>query len=175
MRNAVSSVSAVKPMILPQVSGGIPLIALGDSVMLGAAEELQAEGFAVDAKVSRQMIDFVPTMQVMQRRATFGSAVVVHLGTNGSFSQPTLDSMMATLVDVPIVIVLTGKADRGWVPANNAMLRALPERYANTTVLDWEVLSQQCTGNCFYSDGIHLPTDGQNYYTSLITQILGRD
>ena len=141
--------------------------------MLGAAEELQAAGFAVDAKVSRQMVNFVPTMQTMQDRATYGAAVVVHLGTNGSFSQATLDSMMATLVDVPIVLVLTGKADRGWVPGNNAMLRALPEQYPNTTVLDWEVLSGQCPGNCFYSDGIHLPPDGQNYYTSLITRLLG--
>ena len=172
-RGLVTDMADVRPMIVPEVVGGIPLIALGDSVMLGAAEELQAAGFAVDAEVSRQMINFVPTMQTMQRRATYGAAVVVHLGTNGSFSQSTLDSMMATLVDVPIVVVLTGKADRGWVAGNNAMLRALPDRYPNTTVLDWEVLSQQCQGNCFYSDGIHLPTDGQNYYTGLVRQLLG--
>ena len=71
------------------------------------------------------------------------------------------------------VVVLTGKASRGWVAGNNAMLRALPERYPNTTVLDWEVLSQGCPGNCFYNDGIHLPPDGQNYYTGLITRLLG--
>jgi peptidoglycan/LPS O-acetylase OafA/YrhL len=79
------------PLAIPPTVSGFPLVALGDSVMLGAAEELQARGFQVDALQSRQMNTFVPTMQALKDNGTFGSVVVVHLGTNGGFSQETLD------------------------------------------------------------------------------------
>ena len=85
----------VTPLTVPPTATGFPLVALGDSVMLGAAEELQARGFQVDAVVSRQMKDFVPTMATLRDNGTFGSVVVIHLGTNGPFSQETLDAMLA--------------------------------------------------------------------------------
>ena len=119
----VSSLEGVTPLTVPPTATGFPLVALGDSVMLGAAEELQARGFQVDALVSRQMKDFVPTMAALHDNGTFGSVVVIHLGTNGPFSQETLDAMLATVADVPIVLLLTGKADRGWIADNNARLR----------------------------------------------------
>jgi hypothetical protein len=169
----VTDPSQITALAVPATDGFHRLIALGDSVMLGAAEELQALGFAVDAVQSRQAVDFVPTMQQLQRNNTYGSAVVVHLGTNGGFSQETLDAMMATLVDVPVVLVLTGKADRGWIAGNNEMIRALPARYPNVTVLDWEALSRACQGDCFYDDGIHLPPDGQRFYADLVARTLG--
>jgi peptidoglycan/LPS O-acetylase OafA/YrhL len=169
----VASLDAIQPLSVPPTDGGLPLIALGDSVMLGAAEELQAAGFAVDAVVSRQMVDFVPQMELMLRNGTFGSVVVVHLGTNGGFSQETLDRMMDTLADVPVVLVLTGKADRSWIAGNNVALRALPATRPNVTVLDWEALSAACPGDCFYEDGIHLTQAGQDYYAGLVKQLLG--
>jgi len=164
----VTDVSQLQRMEVPPTTGYHRLIALGDSVMLGAAEELQALGFAVDAVKSRQMIDFVPTMQQIRADGTFGSVAVVHLGTNGPFSQDTLNSMMATLVDVPIVLLFTSKADRSWVPGNNEKTRALVNTYPNVTVIDWEVLSRQCPGTCFYEDGIHLTDSGQQFYAGLV-------
>ena len=169
----VNDMSKIVPLAVPETVGGFPLIALGDSVMLGAAEELQAAGFAVDAVKSRQMISFLPDVQRIRDDGTFGSVVVVHLGTNGKFSQGTLDQMMALLADVPVVVMLTGKANRGWIAGNNDRLRALPGIHPNVTVLDWEVLSRSCEGRCFYDDGIHLTQEGQNFYTSLITRLLG--
>jgi peptidoglycan/LPS O-acetylase OafA/YrhL len=169
----VSDINAIAPLSIPAVEGGLPLVALGDSVMLGAAEELTALGFAVDAVTSRQMVAFLPDMQVIRDNGTFGPVVVVHLGTNGGFSQATLDQMMALLAGVPRVIVLTGKGDRGWIADNNAKLRALPSNYPAVTVLDWEVLSASCEGTCFYEDGIHLTQTGQNFYTDLVKRLLG--
>jgi hypothetical protein len=123
--------------------------------------------------VSRQLKAFLPQMQVIKDSGAFGSTVVVHLGTNGSFSQETLDQMMAILADVPVVVVLTSKADRPWVAGNNERIRALPASHPNATVLDWEVLSAQCQGRCFYDDAIHLTQSGQDFYTGLISQVLG--
>ena len=170
----VSSLDGLAPLTIPPTLVGFPLVALGDSVMLGAAEELQASGFQVDALQSRQMNAFVPTMQALRDNGTFGSVVVVHLGTNGGFSQETLDSMLATVADVPVVLLLTGKADRGWIADNNAKLRAVPESHPNVTVVDWEVLSATCEGRCFYDDGIHLTQSGQNFYADVIGRVLAQ-
>ena len=170
----VSALDGLAPLDIPPTEFGFPLVALGDSVMLGAAEELQARGFQVDAQQSRQMNTFVPTMQALKDNGTFGSVVVVHLGTNGPFSQETLDSMLATVADVPVVLLLTGKADRGWIAANNERLRAVPAVYPNVTVVDWEVISATCEGRCFYDDGIHLTQSGQNFYADVIGRVLAQ-
>ena len=63
--------------------------------MLGAAEELQAHGVFVDAHVSRQMKDYLPTCRTPKTRGLLGDTVVVHLGTNGPFSDDTLSTFMA--------------------------------------------------------------------------------
>ncbi len=171
----VADVAAIEPLTVPE-AGPLPelrLIGLGDSVMLGSAEELSARGFVVDAVQSRQFSAALPQLQAIRDNGFLGPAIVVHLGTNGSFPQSSLDQMMAMLADVPIVVFLTGKADRGWIAGNNAKIRGLPAAHPNVTVLDWEVLGPQCPGDCFYADDIHLNANGQRYYTDLIARVLG--
>ena len=169
----VGAVDALQQLEIQPNTGAFPLIALGDSVMLGAAEELAALGFQVDAAISRQMKDFLPTMSLMRDRATYGSVVVVHLGTNGGFSQATLDEMLGYLADVPTVILLTGRAPRGWIAGNNEMIRSVPFRFSNVSVIDWQAISGECPGNCLYEDDIHLRPDGQNFYASILGRVLG--
>lgn len=171
----VSDLSTVTPLGIPPAGGpnAVPIIALGDSVMLGAAGELAAKGVFVDAATSRQFTAYLPEVQAIKDLGRLGSVVVVHLGTNGSFSQSSLDSMMAILADVPVVIFVTGKADRSWVGGNNEMIRALPSVYPNVTVIDWEVLGRQCPGDCFYDDNIHLNQNGQNYYADIVGRVIG--
>lgn len=150
----------------------IDFLAIGDSVMLGAAQQLRDNRVVVDAAVSRQMIDMIPVMQQLRDQERFGTAVIVHLGTNGPVSQETIDAFMEPLANVPNVIVLTNRAARGWTAGNNELLRALATR-PNVILLDWEVLAAECPGECFYSDGIHLRPDGQRYYSQLIFDVLG--
>jgi peptidoglycan/LPS O-acetylase OafA/YrhL len=163
--------TTIPPTTLP--AEPIPFLAVGDSVMLGAAPTLQEGGMTVDATVSRQMRDMIPLMQQLQAAGLFGTAVVVHLGTNGPFSDETLSEFMATVSGVPNVILLTARANRGWVADNNAKLRALDREGDNIILLDWEALSNECPGDCFYPDGIHLKADGQKYYAGKIFDVLG--
>jgi len=158
---------------LPLPTQPVPFLAVGDSVMLGAAPALTERGMVVDAAVSRQMIDMIPVFEQFRDLGLFGNAVVVHLGTNGSFSQNTLDTFLGTMNDVPNVIIMTVRADRGWTAENNAMLRAADLEGDNKILIDWEVLSAECPGQCFYSDGIHLRPEGQQYYADLISDVLG--
>jgi peptidoglycan/LPS O-acetylase OafA/YrhL len=169
----ITDFNAITPLALTPATAGLPLVAVGDSVMLGAAEELTASGFVVDAVKSRQLISYVPELEAVKLSGALTSVIVVHLGTNGPFSDASLSLLMSVLVDVPTVVMLTGKGDRDWMAGNNGKIRALPGMFPNVTVLDWEVMSASCEGRCFYDDGIHLTQSGQNFYSLIVKRLLG--
>jgi hypothetical protein len=148
-------------------------MAIGDSVMLGAAENLAARGVIVDAAVSRQMIDYVPTVQQLAAENRLGDVVVVHLGTNGPFSESTMTAFFDALRNVPRVVVLTVHAERGYTGSNNELIASLPSRYPNVQLIDWNTAVGSCPGDCLYDDGIHLPPDGRRYYAQLIFDQIG--
>lgn len=141
--------------------------------MLGAQPVLAERGVVVDAQQSRQMVDYLPVVQGLAAQRLLGDVVIVHLGTNGSFSDETMTAFFDALGAVPRVYVLTVHADRGWTADNNERILSLPGRYPNVQVIDWNALVTTCPGNCLYEDGIHLPPDGRRFYADLIFQALG--
>ena len=54
-------------------------LAIGDSVMKGAANELTSRGYTVLAEESRQMIDMVPVMQEFREAGVFDRSVDVRV------------------------------------------------------------------------------------------------
>jgi hypothetical protein len=142
--------------------------ALGDSVMVGAAEQLSAAAFCVDAAQSRFFDEGLDRIARLVAEGRLGSTVVVSLGTNGLIDPLDLQQMMGALSTVQRVIVVTAKADRPWVAPSNELLRALPATYPNVVVVDWEWAAGSCPGSCFWDDGIHLRPDGRVFYAQLI-------
>jgi len=150
----------------------ISQLALGDSVMLGAAIQLSDQGFVVDAVESRQFVDGLGTVRQLQQQDRLGEVVVVHLGTNGTIDQDDMAAMMESLADVPRVLLLTLDVDRDWIPGNNALIYDTVNRYPNVDLLDWAGLAAACPGDCFADDGYHLRDDGKQYYAALIDGVL---
>lgn len=150
------------------------VFALGDSVMKGAAPSLARRGVVVDAVEDRQGKMGAEIFVQLKELGVTMDAAVIHLGTNGPISTETLDTMMDALSDVPQVVILTARVDRGWTDSNNNKIRALPDRYPNVKVLDWQLIAELCQGECFTSDGIHLDRDGMSYYAQEIWKALGR-
>ncbi len=146
----------------------IPKLAIGDSVMLGAATQLAEMGFVVDAVESRQFSNGTDTIATLNEQGRLGDVVVVHLGTNGTISQGDMTRMMDSLAGVPQVLLLTIDVDREWTAGNNAAIYDAVNTYPNVALLDWAGLSDACPGDCFASDGYHLRSDGKTYYTDLI-------
>ena len=86
--------------------------------MLGAAEELGALGFLVDAVVSRQMKNYLPDMQAIRDMGVFGTVVV------SPRHQRPVQPGDARPDDGrprrrPVVLMVTSKAEREWVAGNN--------------------------------------------------------
>lgn len=151
----------------------IDVAAIGDSVMLGAATQLRELGYVVDAEVSRQFKAGVDIVTYLNDLGVLGNVVIVHLGTNGPTSAPTLDAFFEQVSEVPLVLVLTTRVDKPWQDANNELIRAVPERWPNVKVLDWHELSKD-QGDWFYGDNTHLRPAGARAYTELIAQAIGR-
>ncbi|MGI9052460.1 MAG: hypothetical protein ACR2HQ_07420 [Ilumatobacteraceae bacterium] len=160
------------PATAPPPPTANPVIAIGDSVMLGAARQLAERGIIVDAHESRQVIDAVELVEQLRDNDQLGDAVVVHVGTSGTPTDATLDAFFAPLTDVPKVIVLTAYVDRSWTDETNLRLHAAAQRFPNIEILDWAVLTEQCPGDCFWDDSYHLNPAGRTYYADLIVNAL---
>jgi peptidoglycan/LPS O-acetylase OafA/YrhL len=149
-------------------------LAIGDSVMLGAASPLKAAGFTVDAAESRQFGDYLQTLRSINESGQVPEVVVVHLGTNGRIDGDDAREFFTLLADVPQVIVLRNWVARPWTEGNNELINSLATEFANVTVAWWDTLAPECQGNCYAAaDGYHLSADGADYYTALIRDWAG--
>jgi hypothetical protein len=112
-------------------------------------------------------------MESLRDSRVLDDVVVIHIGTNGPFDKATLDAFLEPLSDVPNVIILNVYADRSWAATNNQLLAERDRPNDNIILIDWATLATQCPGECFAADGIHLNTDGQQYYADIITEVTG--
>ena len=144
-------------------------LAIGDSVMAGAASPLKAAGFTVDAAESRQFGDYLPQLQAIVASGQVPDVVVVHLGTNGEIDEDDAREFFTMLAEVPKVIVLRNWVDRPWAVGNNELINAIDAEFDNVTAAYWDTLAPDCEGDCYAAvDGFHLSADGADYYTALI-------
>jgi peptidoglycan/LPS O-acetylase OafA/YrhL len=168
-----SSTSIVAaPTTLPAVR--IDVLAIGDSVMLGAAPELSKYGITVDAKKSRPFKAALEIVNYVKSIGALGDEVVIHLGTNSGTTADTMDAIFTALADVDRVVVLTNAVpNHKWEEGNNTLIRALPDKFPNVTVVDWKLLVDP-NPDWVYDDGTHLRPRGQVAYTEAIMAALGR-
>ncbi len=156
------------PTTVADANAPIARLALGDSVMLGAAPQLTERNFTVDAQESRAFISGLDTILTLEQNGRLGDQVAIHLGTNGPIGQSDMDRMMDGLAGVPTVLLLTNDVDRDYTAGNNAIIYDAVNANPNVYVLDWQGLAPSCPGNCFYEDDLHLRPDGADYYAQLI-------
>ena len=129
---ATASTTTVAPTTVAPTTTGVQAagryLAIGDSVMLGAASPLTAAGFTVDAAESRQFGDYLDTLRSINASGQIPEVVIVHLGTNGSIDEDDAHEFFELLANVPKVIVLTNWVDREWTESNNELILSLPSR-----------------------------------------------
>ena len=171
-----TTVAATAPPTTVDPIDLIPTQAFGESVMLGAVSELSAGGIVVDAAVSRQGTDMAELLARMRADGQLSRIVIIQTGTNGYVNDANFDLIMAQLPPelTPMVVVLTVRAPRAWISHNNERIRALPQRFPNVVVLDWEVASATILDQ-LSGDGFHLRTGGaKQFYANLIFDAIGR-
>ena len=152
----------------------IDVLAIGDSVMLGAARKLKAKGITVDAEKNRQFNESLQIFGYLKATRELGDNVVIHLGTNNGTTKQTLDRIMKALVDVKLVVFLTTHVPtKGWQQETNSLIAALPKQYPNVKVLYWNAITKDHP-EYFAGDKVHLKPAGQDFYVAQIMSALGR-
>jgi len=143
--------------------------AIGDSVMVGAAGELQRAigDLDIDAEVGRQASTAIGILRERRAAGQLGDVVVVHIGTNGAFSSEQFDEMMRVLADTRKVVFVNVKVPRTWEQPNNDVLADGARRYPNVVLVDWHVASAG-RPELFAEDGHHLQPEGQRIYADLV-------
>jgi hypothetical protein len=149
-------------------TGGV--LAVGDSVMLGAADALRARigGVDVDAAVSRQFGTGIDILRSRRDAGQLPGTVVVHLGTNGPIDGASCEALMNVLAGRRVLIVSL-HVPRDWEAGNNAVLRDCAYRHG-AGLADWSATAGR--PGQLAGDGYHLTADGAQVYAGLVASLL---
>lgn len=100
------------------------ITAIGDSVMLASAPELQdaLPGITVDASVSRGMYSADDILLALKKAGQLQPVVVIGLGTNGPISAEELDEILRILGPDRQLVLVNAYAERDWTDSVNATL-----------------------------------------------------
>ncbi|WP_426595148.1 acyltransferase family protein [Cellulomonas sp. McL0617] len=162
---AAPAPAPVAPAPPPDPIGGAS--AFGDSVMLGAAAELNARGIGVDAAESRQFGVMVDLVLASAAAGTLGHTVIVHGGTNGPIDEATLRRLLDNTRDRRVFLVNV-HVPRTWEGFDNDLFTRVVAQYPNVKVLDWSSLAA-ANRPWLYADDIHLrPGSGRDGYAAWV-------
>lgn len=145
---------------------GTAPLAIGDSVMLGAAPALSQKGFEVDARCARQPSEGLGILRQRRRRNTLPEIVVIALGTNIAISSRDIGRMLRAVGHRRTVMLVT--PFRSWHPFHTQPMRRVARHHPRRVkLIDW---SARATGNrqWFWSDGTHLRPTGVEVYSHML-------
>jgi hypothetical protein len=153
--------------------GRAPL-AIGDSVLLGAAQEAAAVGYDVDVRGCRQIAEGLGVLRRRERAGVLPRVVVIALGSNSSFTRQDVRAALRILGPRRILGLVTPREIRGMPLDDAARLRAAARSWPRRIELvDWVRRTKRRRG-LTYSDGIHLTAAGQRDLARLLRAPLAR-
>ncbi len=129
--------STPPPLALPAPGSGFVaghVTAIGDSVMLDAQPDLEADipGIDVEAMVSRQWDDGIALAQQLKSEDRLGAIVVIDLGTNGPVTPQQFTQMMDVLSGASRVVFVTVHLPSyysWWQSVNQTLEQGAAERF----------------------------------------------
>ena len=144
----------------------------GDSVILGIRNVLATyeKIELINARVGRQIGELIEVAKTDQQFVG-DSPVVLNMGNNNRLGESDVVELMEIVKNQPRIIVVNTAVPRSWRDENNAIIARVVSSYPNTTIIDWQSLSQDHP-EYFASDGVHLNPPGVNAYVAAILEVL---
>ena len=151
---------------LKNIVSNLTLVGIGDSIMLGAIDELQSKfpnGY-FDAAVSRTAYVANGIIRDLSYSGLLGDHVVINLGANGDCDNATKDLIMSNLGNRKVFWL---NVTNDYSVGVNANLNSYASRFNNLYVIDWNSISSGHP-EYFIADGIHLTYEGKKAYVKAI-------
>ena len=149
-----------------QIVTNLPVVGIGDSVLLGAADGLYQKfpnGY-FDGKVSRTIRGGEQVMIDLQNQGRLSDILILALANNGDYSDRINTELMNLVGDRQVYWVTAVLADD---PEFNNRFKEFAKNYPNIHIVEWEETSKNHP-EYFYADGIHLKKEGMNAYAEII-------
>ncbi len=149
---------------LKDVVKNLPVVGIGDSVMLGAVNNLYQKfpnGY-FDAKISRTAWSCSKILTNLKNNNKLGNPIIIHLGTNGDCSTSCKDEILEVIGDKDVYLINTTNLE--YVNNNLSKYASLHD---NVYLIDWKNISSGHK-EYFYADGIHLTPAGRKAYSEAI-------
>ena len=155
-------------------AAGRQVFAVGDSVMLASATQLQRAlpGIALDAQVSRQVSTGVTVVQQLAASGQLRPVVVFALGTNGTFSLGEMRQLIAAIGPHRKLVLVSTYEARPWESGNNRLITAAARRHRNVILANWYTTIEHRT-NLLWSDEVHPQPPGARLYAHMVAAAVG--
>lgn len=157
---------------LTEMIHNLPVVGVGDSVMLGAVEnlyEMFPNGY-FDAKISRTAWVLNGILQNLKNNNALGDPIIINVGANGDGPDNLKEEIMSTCENREVFwLNVTNDKD----VHVNKNLYLFSQKYDNLHIIDWASISKD-HAEYFVADGIHLTPEGRKAYTSAIFEEMKR-
>jgi peptidoglycan/LPS O-acetylase OafA/YrhL len=156
----------------PTIPRSGPILALGDSVMLGASSALDAAlgpELHIDAVVSRQPEATIGRIDSYRAEGSLPERVIVHIGDNGPVYYADAQRLRAALRGVRLVVLVNVRVDTSWQSEVNSELRQTVAGWHEATIADWYDAS---AGPGLLVDGTHTTPEGARAFAAVISRAL---
>jgi peptidoglycan/LPS O-acetylase OafA/YrhL len=143
------------------------VLALGDSVMRGAATQLVddlGKHAVVDAEEGRQPTSFPDLVEAYRNEGRLPDHVVIQMGNNGPVYWDNLMDLRDALEGIDHVYLVNVEVTRSWEGEVNGELDEVVASWPQAQVIDWHGTVQ---ADMTY-DGVHVDADGAEVYANLI-------
>lgn len=151
---------------IKEMVGKLPIVGIGDSVMLGALDSLYQRfpnGF-FDAKVSRTDWMANDILKDLKSKNMLSDNIIFNLGTNGDCGDECKIEIIKTCENRNLFwITVSNDKD---VHVNDRLIN-LSKKYNNVHIIDWATISKGHF-EYFVADGIHLTPQGSKVYAESI-------
>ena len=158
---------------------GLPPLAIGDSVMVGARASLEEVGIEVDAEVGRLAYMAISILEEQIERYGPRDTVIFHGVGTGFLDAKGFHKLLAAAEGVRHLIILTRQFPPrepllSYERDTNKMLREETAKHDWVTLLDWNQITDGREGEVSW-DGTHLNALGRQLYTDhILAAILSR-
>ncbi len=151
---------------LAEIVRQLPIVGIGDSVMLGALPALYSEFpngyFDADKSRTTYVADSVVTS--VENMGLMGDVVVFNFGANGEGPDYLRENVVNRLSDKKVFWITNTNSYMLWV---NDDIKELAQRKDNLYVIDWYEISRGHE-DYFFSDEIHLTETGQKAFADAV-------
>jgi hypothetical protein len=152
--------------------GQRPPLAIGDSTMLLALQNLTSAGYEVNAHGCREWGEAMALLRAGKAAGTLPHMVVIALGADGSITRADVGQALGLLCCTRLLVLVTPRELGGGSGSDAVTVRQEVFKHHNRAkVLDW-VRYSAGRGGWFQPDGLHLTYSGAAAFTRLLKQAL---